>query len=65
MSESVLLPEKRTAVLYSRISQANKDFIIALSKKRDVSEAVVVDWLLSKARKAERAGDAKKSRRSA
>lgn len=59
MSE-VALPEKRTAVLYSRISQQNKDFIIALSKKRDVSEAVAVDWLLTKARKAERGSEGKK-----
>lgn len=66
MNARPTLPEKRTDVLFSRITKSNKNFVVKMSEERDVSEAVFVDWLITRYRKLDaRAGNAKKSRRSA
>lgn len=57
------LPEKRTEVLYSRITPRNKKFIVRTAKQRDVSESVLIDHILDHFRE-QNAGDEKKSRRS-
>lgn len=45
------LPEKRTAVLYTRIKEKNKEFVSLMSEKLDVSESVFVDQLIEAYRK--------------
>lgn len=57
------LPEKRTEILYSRITPKNKKFISSTAKQRDVSESVLVDHILDHFRE-QNAGVKKKARRS-
>lgn len=40
------MPEKRTEVLYSRISPTNKKFLSKVAKQQKVSESAMVDHIL-------------------
>ena len=46
MEISEKIPEKRSEILYSRISLKNKKFISATAKKKDISESVLVEYIL-------------------
>lgn len=58
---AVRLPERRTAVLYSRITPVNKKFLAAMAERRGVSEAALVNHILAMFRK-QNVGDRKKSK---
>jgi hypothetical protein len=41
-----MFPEKRNEVLYVRIRKSCKNFVRKLAEKHEVSESIVVDYLL-------------------
>lgn len=57
------LPEKRTEILYSRITPVNKQFIEGVAEAENVSESALVNHLLNLARE-QNARNPKKSLRS-
>lgn len=63
MDKALALPEKRTEILYSRVTAQNKNFVIKLAEKEGISEAALVDHILATFRKAH-AGNKKRPRRS-
>ena len=47
MEDTLALPEKRTEILYCRVSPTNKSFISKAAKTRDVSESTLVEHILT------------------
>jgi len=47
----VALPDKRTQVLFSRVTETNKMFVSNMAEKKGVSESMYVDYLLTRFRK--------------
>lgn len=64
MRELGSLPEKRTEVLFSRITPVNKKFLQDTSEKKDISESILVDHIVTLFRE-KNAGIKKKPGRSA
>lgn len=56
-----MLPQKRTEILYSRVTKKNKKFIQALARKEDRSEAELVDYIIDLYRRGN-ASNTKKSK---
>lgn len=56
------LPEKRSDILYSRITAVNKEFLVKAADKKGVSESVLVNHILTIYR-TKNAGNKKKPRR--
>jgi len=61
MNEATMLPEKRTDILFSRITRENKRFLEKAADHKGVSEAVLVDHILTIFR-TKNVSDKKKSR---
>lgn len=64
MQKAEKLPEKRSDILYSRITPLNKVFLQKMADKEEISESVLVNHILDLFR-TKNAGDKKKSRGSA
>ena len=47
MQEATVLPEKRTDILYSRITPVNKEFLAQAAEFKGVSESVLVNHILT------------------
>lgn len=55
-----IAPERRDSILYTRITETNKRFIVDLAEREEVSESALVDHIIMLFRTAH-AGDNKKS----